>query len=176
LRASAAQERSRTATGSSSPAIATSIAAFSNRALVPNSASTVGTDTFASPAIARMVAAPYPRSRNTAVAASSTRWRVRRAWASRKLDRYRRGWRDSIVTTADSIRYGDPVVNINWPRWGAAVRRTSRPSAASPPSRGSEPDLADGVEFRSRGTRAFERRNAQWQMVHQHLSIPATAK
>jgi uncharacterized protein (TIGR02246 family) len=36
--------------------------------------------------------------------------------------------------------------------------------------------LADGVEFRSRGTRVFERRNAQWQMVHQHLSIPAAAK
>jgi ketosteroid isomerase-like protein len=36
--------------------------------------------------------------------------------------------------------------------------------------------LADGVEFRSRGTRVCERRNAQWQMVHQHLSIPATAQ
>jgi uncharacterized protein (TIGR02246 family) len=34
--------------------------------------------------------------------------------------------------------------------------------------------FADGAESRSRGTRIFERRNGQWQMVHQHLSIPVT--
>jgi len=31
---------------------------------------------------------------------------------------------------------------------------------------------ADGAESRSRGTRVFERRNGQWQLVHQHLSVP----
>jgi uncharacterized protein (TIGR02246 family) len=36
--------------------------------------------------------------------------------------------------------------------------------------------FADGVESRSRGTRVFERRNGQWQMVHQHLSIPLTGE
>ena len=36
--------------------------------------------------------------------------------------------------------------------------------------------FADGVESRSRGTFVFERRNGQWQMVHQHLSIPATSQ
>jgi ketosteroid isomerase-like protein len=33
---------------------------------------------------------------------------------------------------------------------------------------------ADGTETRSRGTRVFERRAGRWQMIHQHLSIPAT--
>jgi uncharacterized protein (TIGR02246 family) len=32
--------------------------------------------------------------------------------------------------------------------------------------------VADGGETRSRGTRVFERRDGQWQLVHQHLSIP----
>ena len=36
--------------------------------------------------------------------------------------------------------------------------------------------FADGVESRSRGTRVFERRNGQWQMVHQHLSIAVTGE
>jgi len=36
--------------------------------------------------------------------------------------------------------------------------------------------IANGVESRSRGTRVFERRNGQWQMVHQHLSIPVTGE
>ncbi|HEX9323870.1 MAG TPA: nuclear transport factor 2 family protein [Xanthobacteraceae bacterium] len=36
--------------------------------------------------------------------------------------------------------------------------------------------VADGVESRSRGTRVFERRNGQRQMVHQHLSIPVTGE
>jgi ketosteroid isomerase-like protein len=31
----------------------------------------------------------------------------------------------------------------------------------------------DGVEFRSRGTRVFQRRDGEWQMIHQHLPIPA---
>ncbi len=31
---------------------------------------------------------------------------------------------------------------------------------------------ADGTGSRSRCTRVFERRNGQWQMVHQHLSVP----
>lgn len=30
----------------------------------------------------------------------------------------------------------------------------------------------DGVESQSRSTRVFERRNGEWQMIHQHLSIP----
>jgi len=34
--------------------------------------------------------------------------------------------------------------------------------------------FADGVESRFRGTLVFERRNGQWQMVHQHRSIPVT--
>ena len=34
--------------------------------------------------------------------------------------------------------------------------------------------VADGKETRSRGTRVFQRRGDQWQMVHQHLSVPAT--
>jgi len=54
--AATVQLRSRTAIGSSSPAIATSIAALRTRALVPNSDSTVGTETSAAVAIARMVA------------------------------------------------------------------------------------------------------------------------
>jgi uncharacterized protein (TIGR02246 family) len=33
--------------------------------------------------------------------------------------------------------------------------------------------FADGTETRSRGTRVFQRRDGQWQMVHQHRSIPA---
>jgi len=34
--------------------------------------------------------------------------------------------------------------------------------------------VTDGKETRSRGTRVFQRRGDQWQMVHQHLSVPAT--
>jgi len=33
--------------------------------------------------------------------------------------------------------------------------------------------VADGAETRSRATRVFRRRNGQWQMMHQHRSIPA---
>jgi uncharacterized protein (TIGR02246 family) len=36
--------------------------------------------------------------------------------------------------------------------------------------------LADGGETLSRGTRVFERRDGQWQLVHQHLSIPVTGE
>jgi uncharacterized protein (TIGR02246 family) len=36
--------------------------------------------------------------------------------------------------------------------------------------------VADGLESRSRATRVFERRNGQWQMVHQHRSIPVTGE
>ena len=49
------QARSRTGTGSSSPTIATSIAAMSTAALVPNSSSTAGTETPAAAAIPRTV-------------------------------------------------------------------------------------------------------------------------
>lgn len=31
---------------------------------------------------------------------------------------------------------------------------------------------ADGVESRSRATRVFQRRDGDWQMIHQHLSVP----
>ncbi len=34
--------------------------------------------------------------------------------------------------------------------------------------------VADGIESRSRGTRIFERRDGEWQMIHQHLSVPST--
>jgi uncharacterized protein (TIGR02246 family) len=34
--------------------------------------------------------------------------------------------------------------------------------------------VVEGVESRSRGTRVFERRDGQWQMIHQHLSIPVS--
>ena len=43
-------------------------------------------------------------------------------------------------------------------------------------ARGLDRIFANGVESRSRGTRVFERRNGQWQMVHQHLSIPVTGE
>jgi hypothetical protein len=33
--------------------------------------------------------------------------------------------------------------------------------------------VADGAEIRSRGTRVFERRGGGWQMIRQHLSVPA---
>jgi uncharacterized protein (TIGR02246 family) len=33
--------------------------------------------------------------------------------------------------------------------------------------------VADGKETRSRGTRVFQRRGGRWQLVHQHLSVPA---
>lgn len=33
--------------------------------------------------------------------------------------------------------------------------------------------VTDGVEVRSRGTRVFQRRDGDWQMIHQHLSVPA---
>jgi ketosteroid isomerase-like protein len=33
--------------------------------------------------------------------------------------------------------------------------------------------VADGAEAWSRGTRIFERRGGGWQMIHQHLSVPA---
>jgi ketosteroid isomerase-like protein len=33
--------------------------------------------------------------------------------------------------------------------------------------------VADDVEVQSRGTRVFQRRDGDWQMIHQHLSIPA---
>ena len=36
--------------------------------------------------------------------------------------------------------------------------------------------VANGAESRSRGTRVFQRRNGQWQMVHQHRSIPVTGE
>jgi ketosteroid isomerase-like protein len=36
--------------------------------------------------------------------------------------------------------------------------------------------VADGSETRSRGTRVFQRQNGQWNMVHQHLSVPATGE
>ena len=55
--AAVAQSRSSIGTGSSSPAMATSIVAFSNRAFVPKSVSTVGTDTLAFAATDRMVVA-----------------------------------------------------------------------------------------------------------------------
>jgi len=34
--------------------------------------------------------------------------------------------------------------------------------------------VADGVEIQSRGTRVFQRRDGDWQMIHQHLSVPAS--
>ena len=34
--------------------------------------------------------------------------------------------------------------------------------------------VANGVESQSRGTRIFERRGGDWQMIHQHLSSPVT--
>ena len=52
-----AQSRSRTATGSWSPAMATSIAALSSRALLPNASSMLATDTPAAAAIERIVVA-----------------------------------------------------------------------------------------------------------------------
>ena len=55
-RAVSAHARSSTGTGSSSPAMATSMAAFSSAAFVPKPSSTVGTATPAASAIARMVA------------------------------------------------------------------------------------------------------------------------
>lgn len=33
--------------------------------------------------------------------------------------------------------------------------------------------VTDGDETRSRGTRVFQRRDGAWQMIHQHLSVPA---
>ncbi|MFD7660182.1 nuclear transport factor 2 family protein [Actinosynnema sp. NPDC059797] len=33
--------------------------------------------------------------------------------------------------------------------------------------------VGGGVEIRSRGTRVFRRRDGDWQMIHQHLSVPA---
>jgi len=36
--------------------------------------------------------------------------------------------------------------------------------------------VADGVETRSRATRIFQRRDGEWQMVHQHLSFPASGE
>jgi uncharacterized protein (TIGR02246 family) len=36
--------------------------------------------------------------------------------------------------------------------------------------------VADGKRTRSRGTRVFRRRDGQWQMVHQHLSVLATGR
>ena len=33
---------------------------------------------------------------------------------------------------------------------------------------------ADDVEFRSRATRIFQRRDGDWQMTHQHLSVPTS--
>jgi uncharacterized protein (TIGR02246 family) len=32
--------------------------------------------------------------------------------------------------------------------------------------------VIDGVEVRSRGTRVFQRRDGDWRMIHQHLSVP----
>ena len=34
--------------------------------------------------------------------------------------------------------------------------------------------IADDVEFRSRATRVFQRRDGDWQMTHQHLSVPTS--
>ncbi len=67
------------ATGASSPAVATSMAALSSRALVPKAASTVGTDTPAAAATALIVVPAYPAARNCPVAAAQIRARVRRA-------------------------------------------------------------------------------------------------
>jgi ketosteroid isomerase-like protein len=39
--------------------------------------------------------------------------------------------------------------------------------------RGLDRIVADGAEAWSRGTRIFERRGGGWQMIHQHLSVPA---
>jgi ketosteroid isomerase-like protein len=39
-------------------------------------------------------------------------------------------------------------------------------------ARGLDRIFADGAESRSRATRVFERRNGQWQMVHQHRVDP----
>jgi ketosteroid isomerase-like protein len=36
--------------------------------------------------------------------------------------------------------------------------------------------VADGTETRSRGTRVFRRQHGQWNMVHQHLSLPASGE
>lgn len=32
--------------------------------------------------------------------------------------------------------------------------------------------IADGAEIQSRGTRVFQRRDGDWQLIHQHLSVP----
>jgi hypothetical protein len=52
---------------------------------VPNTSSTVGTDTPAAPATARIVVAAYPERTNSALAAARIRsrvWRARRARVS----------------------------------------------------------------------------------------------
>ena len=75
------------ATGASSPAVATSMAALSSRALVPNAASTVGTDTPAAAATALTVVPAYPAARNCAPAAAQIRARVWAACCWRRADR-----------------------------------------------------------------------------------------
>ena len=87
-RAPAAHSRSTIETGSSSPAIATSIAALSSLGFVPNAASTVGSETSDRAAIARRVVPTYPCSRKVPVAIRKIRRRVSRACSARPSERY----------------------------------------------------------------------------------------
>jgi hypothetical protein len=73
--------------GSASPRIAKLIAARNSCGLVPNQSSTVGTETPAALATARIVVAEYPERTNSALAAASICSRVARARRSRVTDR-----------------------------------------------------------------------------------------
>ncbi len=67
--------------------MATSMQALSSRGLLPNCASTVCTETPASPATARTVVAAYPWRSKSPVAAASTRRRVSLACSARRSER-----------------------------------------------------------------------------------------
>ena len=71
-----------------------------------------------------MVAPAYPPATNTDPAASRTRRLVRRAPASRRLDRYERVVLSWVEPTRTTINYGRPIVNNAREATAAASRPT----------------------------------------------------
>src|SRR5436305_4271184 len=149
-----AHSRSSIGTGSSSPAIATSITALSSFALVPKTSSTVGSATPASAATARIVVPAYPRAPNRRAAAAMIRARVARACCSRRRDRYRRARVPAPAGCWEAIfGYGSTIVKRRGPVMteqntaGTGVEdRVARPDGVSYlriPAR----DIAESAQF-----------------------------
>src|SRR4029453_1375879 len=112
---------------------------------------TVGTDTPASAAIARMVAPAYPPTTNAELAASRIRRLVRRAPASRRLDRYERVGLSSVKPTHTTVNYEQPIANMA-PGGIAAVRPTGEVAPNKLVSRSRQSDETVARDYKTGGS------------------------